>query len=215
VGAYTVDLGVFDSGWTHNYYWNGGAASITLETTPSPAAPTGLTATAANAKVGLTWTASSGATSYNVYRGTAAGAESTTALKTGLTTTAFTDTGVTNGMHYYYKVSAVNTGGDSSLSNEASGTPEAPPATPAKLTATAGTGEVVLSWTASTGATSYNVYKGTTAGGENATPITTGLTGITYTNAGLTKGDTYFYKVAAVNVGGTSGLAGEVSASAK
>src|SRR5260370_12224124 len=39
--------------------------------TSPPAAPTGLTATAGNAQVSLSWTASSGATSYNVLRSTA------------------------------------------------------------------------------------------------------------------------------------------------
>jgi hypothetical protein len=30
-GNYSVDLGVFNSTWSTNYYWNGGAASITVE----------------------------------------------------------------------------------------------------------------------------------------------------------------------------------------
>jgi len=41
----------------------------------TPAAPTGLTAAAANAKVNLTWTASSSATGYYVKRSTTSGAE--------------------------------------------------------------------------------------------------------------------------------------------
>ena len=39
----------------------------------APAAPTGLAATAGNAQVGLSWNASSGATSYNVKRATVSG----------------------------------------------------------------------------------------------------------------------------------------------
>ena len=106
-----------------------------------------------------------GATSYNVYRGTSAGGESGTAIATGLTNTNYTDNTVTNGTTYYYKVAAVNTGGTSSLSNEASATPKVvPPATPTSPTATGGFGTVSLSWGASQGATSYNIYRGTTAG---------------------------------------------------
>ena len=48
-GAYTVDIGVFDSTWAHNYYWNGSAGSITISNTlvpPTPAPPTGLKAVA-------------------------------------------------------------------------------------------------------------------------------------------------------------------------
>jgi fibronectin type 3 domain-containing protein len=179
----------------------------------APAAPTGLTATAGNATVALSWTASTDAASYNVYRGTTSGGESTTPIATGITTTAYSDTGLTNGTTYYYKVAAVNGGGTSGYSNEASATPElAAPAAPTGLTATAGNASVSLSWTASTGATSYNVYRGTTSGGESTTPIATGITTTAYSDTGLTNGTTYYYKVAAVNGGGTSGYSNEASA---
>ena len=179
-----------------------------------PAAPTGLAATSGNALVSLTWSASTGATSYNVYRGTTSGGESTTAIATGLTSTSYTNTGLTNGTTYYYKVAAVNSVGTSSLSTEASSTPQAPPApsAPSGLSATAGNAQVSLSWTAGANATSYNIYRGTTAGGESATAIATGVTGASYTNTGLTNGTTYYYKVASVNSVGTSSMSNEASA---
>ncbi len=86
------------------------------------------------------------------------------------------------------------------------------PATPSNLTAASGTAQVSLSWSATSGATSYNVYRGNTAGGESPTPIASGVTGTSYTNTGLTNGTTYFYKVAAGNSAGTSGLSNEASA---
>jgi len=178
-----------------------------------PAAPTGLTASAGNGQVSLSWTASSGATSYNVYRGTAAGAENATPIVTGLTGTGYTDSGLTNGTTYYYKVAAVNLAGTSAQSAEASAKPVvAVPAAPTGLTANAGNAQVSLSWTASSGATSYSVYRGTSAGGESATAIVTGLTGTSYTNTGLTNGTAYYYKVAAVNASGTSAQSNEASA---
>ena len=178
-----------------------------------PAMPSNLTATAGNASVVLSWTASAGATSYNVYRGTTAGGESTTALATGITTTTHTDTTAANGTKYYYKVAAVNGGGTSTLSNEASAMPEPPiPAAPTGLTATAGNASVSLSWTASTGAASYNVYRGITSGGESTTPIATGITTTLYSDTGLTNGQRYYYEVAAVNGGGTSPMSNEASA---
>jgi hypothetical protein len=88
----------------------------------APPAPTGLTATAGNGTVGLTWGASAGATSYSVYRGTAPGAEGTTPVGT-TASTSFTDTGLTNGTAYYYKVTASNSAGASPNSNEATATP--------------------------------------------------------------------------------------------
>jgi hypothetical protein len=93
------------------------AASATV-----PPAPAGLAATAGNGSVGLTWAASAGATSYSVYRGTAPGAEGSTPVGT-TTSTSFTDTGLTNGTAYYYKVTASNSVGASPSSNEATATP--------------------------------------------------------------------------------------------
>ncbi|MGO9231837.1 MAG: glycoside hydrolase family 44 protein, partial [Bryobacteraceae bacterium] len=150
-GSYTVEIGVFDSAWTTDYYWNSNAATIAVTAgTQAPSAPTGLTATAGNASVKLSWTASAGATSYNVYRGTTASGESTTALATGIAATSYTDATASNGTTYYYKVAAVNAGGTSPLSAEVSATPEpSAPAAPTGLTATAGNASVKLSWTAS------------------------------------------------------------------
>jgi fibronectin type 3 domain-containing protein len=125
-GNYTVMIGVFDAGWATNYYWNSNGATITVTTgQTAPATPTGLTATAGNAQVNLSWTASAGAATYNVYRGTAAGAESATPIATGITATTYTNTGLTNGTTYYYKATAVNSSGTSAMSNEASAKPVA------------------------------------------------------------------------------------------
>jgi len=102
------------------------APSITMFVVPKvPAAPTGLTAAAGNAQVGLSWNASSGATSYNVYRGTTVGGEGATPIATGITSTSYTNTGLTNGTTYYYKIAAVNANGTSAQSTEASATPTA------------------------------------------------------------------------------------------
>jgi fibronectin type 3 domain-containing protein len=60
---------------------------------------------------------------------------------------------------------------------------------------------VILSWTASTTAevTGYNVYRGTTSGGESSTPLnSTPINGTTYTDENVTAGATYSYLVRAV-----------------
>ncbi len=98
----------------------------TLTNPTAPAAPTGLSATAGNTQVALAWNASTGAASYNLYRSTTPGGEGSTPYRTGLTTTAFTDTGLTNGITYYYQVTAVNAGGQSPKSSEAFATPQVP-----------------------------------------------------------------------------------------
>src|SRR5499427_11097758 len=71
--------------------------------TPPPA-PTGLVATAGNAQVSLSWNASSGATSYNVKRSTTSGGPYTT-IASGVTSTSFTNTGLTNGTTFFFVVS--------------------------------------------------------------------------------------------------------------
>ena len=87
----------------------------------APATPTGLTATAGNAAVGLNWSAGSDATSYTVKRATVSGGPYTAV--TNVATTNFTDTGLVSSTTYYYVVAATNVYGVSSNSLEASATP--------------------------------------------------------------------------------------------
>jgi len=188
-------------------------SAVPAAATTAPAAPTGLTATAGSAQAVLTWTASTGATSYNVKRATTSGGPYTT-VATGVVGTTYTNTGLTNGTTYYYVVSAVNSAGESTNSAQVSATPVAPiaiPTAPTTLTAAAGNEQVALNWSASTGATSYNVKRSTTSGGTFTT-IATGVTGTTYTDTGLTNGTTYYYVVTAVNSAGESGNSPAASA---
>ena len=99
----------------------------------APSAPTGLTATAANAQVNLTWNASVGATGYYVKRSTSSGTEVQIAAQSA---TAYSDNSVSNGITYYYVVSAYNSYGQSANSAEVSGTPVAPPPPAADVTIT-------------------------------------------------------------------------------
>ncbi|HYV35366.1 MAG TPA: fibronectin type III domain-containing protein, partial [Gemmataceae bacterium] len=179
-----------------------------------PAAPTTLTPTASPNQVALTWIASTGAATYNVYRSLTPGTETGPAIASGLVATSYTNTGLTNGVTYYYTVTAVNAGGESPMSTEAFATPQPLPAPnpPTGLGAIGGANQVALSWTGSTGATSYKVYRGTTSNGESATAIATVNTGTTYTDLALTNGTTYYYKVSAVGSGGESTLSNEAFA---
>jgi fibronectin type 3 domain-containing protein len=174
----------------------------------APAAPAGVVATGGNTQVNLTWNASSGATGYYVKRSTTSGAEAQIATPS---TNSYTDSAVTNGTKYFYVIAAYNTYGQSGNSSEVSATPALPvPAAPTGLTATAGNAQVMLAWTASAGATSYNVKRSTTSGSGYQTvssPTTT-----SFTNGGLTNGTTYYYVVTAVNSSGESGASAQASA---
>jgi len=158
--------------------------------------------------VALTWTAGSGATSYNVYRGTSAGGESSTAIATGITTTGYTDTGLTNGTTYYYKVTAVNASGTSGYSNEASASPSL--LTPPVLTATAGTSVVAIGWNSTLYAAYYNIYRSTTPGGEGSTVYATTY-GTSFNDTSVTNGVTYYYKATSVGGSNSSAMSAEVS----
>jgi len=90
--------------------------------------------------------------------------------------------------------------------------PVAIPSAPTGLSASAGSAQVTLSWTATAGAAGYNIYRGTTTGGESTTAISTGVTTTNFVDTGRTNGTTYYYKVKAVNSAGTSGYSNEASA---
>ncbi|HWG72759.1 MAG TPA: fibronectin type III domain-containing protein, partial [Acidimicrobiales bacterium] len=189
-----------------------------------PGAPTGLAATAGNGQVSLTWTpptstGGSTITGYDVYQGTTTGGESTTAVNAlPVSGTTYVVGGLTNGTTYYFTVEAINAIGNSAPSNEASATPVAPPSPPSGLVASAGNAQVSLTWTApasdgGSAITGYNVYEGTTAGGESTTPVNSSpLIATTYTVTGLNNGTTYFFTVEAVNTVGNSGASNEVAA---
>jgi fibronectin type 3 domain-containing protein len=177
---------------------------------PVPTAPANLAATAGNAQVALTWSASALATGYHVKRSTSSGTEIQIATPS---TNSYTDTGVTNGTKYFYVVSGVDSAGESANSNEVSVTPEAPqqaPPTPTNLAAIAGNAQVALTWSASTGATSYQVKRSTTGGSGYSTVGSP--TATNYTDTSVTNGTTYYYVVAAVNSAGDSANSSQVSA---
>jgi len=96
---------------------------IQVNPPPVPAAPTGLTATAGDGVVTLSWNAVSGASTYNVIRGTTSGGPYTTTNGVAGTTTNYTDASVSDGTPYYYVATAVNAGGQSADSNEAMALP--------------------------------------------------------------------------------------------
>jgi len=186
------------------------AEAVGTSLSQAPAAPTNLTATQGDTQISLTWTASAGAATYNVKRSTTTGGPYT-AVQTGITGTTCTDTGLTDGTTYYYIVTAVNSGGESSPSNQASATPNPPPPpAPAGLTAVPGNNQVALSWTASTGAATYNVKRSLVTGGPYTT-VQEGVTGTTWTDTLVSNGTTYYYIVTAVSANGESAPSSEVS----
>ncbi|WCL50068.1 chitobiase/beta-hexosaminidase C-terminal domain-containing protein [Leptospira sp. GIMC2001] len=90
-----------------------------------PPTPTLSAPTAGLHKLTLTWSASSGATSYKVYYGTAASISTSSTLGCNVTAPTVTCeiTSLNPGTTYYVRVTAIHAGGESALSNELSGVP--------------------------------------------------------------------------------------------
>ncbi len=86
-------------------------------------APAGLTASAGNGKVLLSWNASPNATGYNLKRSNTTGTGYVT-IASGLNGTNFTDFMLTNSTTYYYVVSAISGGSESANSLEVNATPQ-------------------------------------------------------------------------------------------
>lgn len=188
----------------------GSATSPELPADVVPSAPALVHAVATGeTSISLSWKPVVGAVSYVIYSGT-----STIIGET--TSTTYNISGLTSGQNYCYYVTAVSGAGESAASEFACATTNTPPAVkpsaPTNVTADAtktGTGEntILLKWDAVDGATSYNIYSGTS-------PVATGVTETTYTVQGtgtnpLVTGTSYCYNIEAVN---SAGLESDYSA---
>jgi hypothetical protein len=91
------------------------------------------------------------------------------------------------------------------------------PSIPSGFSASAiGTSQINLSWTVSSGATGYNIYRDTSQNGSfprvgNEPTIASGDV-ITYSDTSLSAGTTYYYKIAAINISGESAASSAISA---
>lgn len=142
----------------HGTTSSGGAAA--------PAAPTGLVATAtSSSQITLTWSAVSGAVSYNVYAATATGVALTATNKknsTLITALTYSGTGLTAATTYYIKVTALNAAGESVGSTEVTATTQA----------AASTTPTITSFSPTTGAVGTSVsITGTNFGGFTPAPF--------------------------------------------
>jgi hypothetical protein len=179
----------------------------------TPGAPTGVTASAGNGSATVSWTApssngGSAITSYTVTPFIGSTAQTPKTVTGSPPATSTTVTGLTNGTSYTFTVTANNANGSGPASAPSSAvTPSTVPAAPTGVTATAGSGSAIVSWTApNNGGSTITTYTVTPFIGSTAqTPVTvTGNPPATSTTVtGLTNGTSYTFTVTAANANGT------------
>jgi fibronectin type 3 domain-containing protein len=182
-------------------------ANATTDPLAPPSPPTGLTATALDARVDLAWNASAGATSYTVKRSTTSGSGHQ-AIAAGLTALSYSDDTALNGTEYFYVVVAVNDAGEGLPSAEVSATPQPPPTAPDGFAATpAAFDQIDLAWTdQSDNEIGFRLER--SDDGTNFTQIAELGSNVTvYADLGLVPSSLYSYRLTAYNGSGTSAFA--------
>ena len=164
-----------------------GAYSAVKSTVPMTTPTAALTVTSTG--ITVKWNKVTGATAYRVYRKVGSG--DWKLLKT-VTGTSYTNTGLTNGTKYQYKVVAVKKVGSTTYTSDASAIKTMywlSRPTLASGTKNIATRKIVVKWNKNTKATGYQVkyIKGTTT----KTVTVKGASSLTKTLSSLTKGATY------------------------
>ena len=190
-------------------------SNVASATTPGtlPAAPSALTASVASStQINLTWQDNAtNETGYKIERCTNAGCTAFAQIaQVGADVAAYSDTGLTGGTSYSYRVRATNAAGDSGYSNVASATTTVvaqPPAAPTALGASAASSsQINLTW--ADNATNETGYKIERCAGSGCTAFAqiaqVGGNVTTYSNSALTASTSYSYRVRATNATGDS-----------
>ncbi|MEE9532895.1 MAG: LamG-like jellyroll fold domain-containing protein, partial [Acidimicrobiia bacterium] len=188
----------------------------------APAQVTGLSATPVATQIDLSWTApadnGSPITGYKIERRIGAGSWATLVADTGTTATTYSDTTVSGGTQYGYRVSAINGGGTGPASTEATATADDVPAQVTGLSATAVSTRIDLAWTAPSDGgdpiTGYKIERRIGAGTWAPLVADTGTTATTHSDTTVFPGTQYGYRVSAINGVGAGPVSLEATATA-
>ena len=198
----------------HNAAGWGAASTVVTATVGTPTAPRSVVARPGNTSVRLTWTApwSTGGASidrYAVQRSSDNRTWSTIAFPTAL---AYTNTGLTNGARYYYRVLAHNRFGYGP-GTTTNAVPRTLPSAPRSPAASPGNGNVTVTWStpSSNGGAAIDTHAVQHWNGTGWVTIAHS-SGLTYTSTGLTNGRAYQYRVLAHNAAGWGPASPTVSA---
>ena len=156
----------------------------------------------------LSWLAAAGATSYTLQVSTVNTFLSTVVNQTGITSTSYAVSGLSNNTVYYWRVLASNTNGPSAYTTARSFTtlgtaPSAPNLLSPVNNATGVAINPTFTWSASAGADSYNIQVSAYNDFSILAVDQTVVGATNYTGGGLTQGIQYYWKVSATNLAGT------------
>ncbi|WP_238403866.1 S-layer homology domain-containing protein, partial [Paenibacillus paridis] len=175
----------------------------------APANPQNLVAASGDRQATLSWNAVADATQYRIYVATDP-SQLSTAEVASVTSSTYNVQNLTNGTTYYFVVKSENSGGLSAASNQVSATPSAIAQSPTNVTAVAGDGQAVITFTAplDNGGSPITGYEVTVSPGNvvligTASPITI---------TGLTNGTSYTFTLKAINRTGKSAASAESNA---
>jgi fibronectin type 3 domain-containing protein len=181
------------------------AESFTVTANTAPAAPTNVNTLQLCGGVSVSWTGSTGATTYQIFRNTVNNSATATLLGSD-PLSPYTDASTSPGVSYYYWVKASDGCDISGFSAVDGPISEAGSlSAPTNVAATAGTScsSVSVSWTGVSGADTYNVYRNTTNTTVGATLL--GSDPLSpYSDATAVPGLSYYYFVRADNECGLS-----------
>ena len=185
------------------------AGSATTQATPvAPAQPSAPSASAqSDTEIEVTWNAVSGATSYKLYRSTSSGG-TYTQVGGDISALRYLDTGRSASTEYFYQLEACNSAGCSATRSPAgSVTTQATPVAPAQPLAPSASAqnatEILVTWSAVSGATTYKLYRSTSRSGGYA-QIGGDISALRYLDSGRTPDTEYFYQLEACNSAGCS-----------
>ncbi|WP_157264669.1 Ig-like domain-containing protein [Paenibacillus oryzisoli] len=175
----------------------------------APANPQNLAAEGGNHQVTLSWNTVLDSTKYHIYMATDADLTNIVEVAT-VTAATYNVQDLINGNTYYFVVKSENLGGLSAASNQISATPSTIPGAPFDVTAVAGNGQAVVTFTApaDNGGSPITGYEVTASPGNIV--IAFGASPITLT--GLTNETSYTFTVKAINGAGKSAASVESNA---
>ena len=185
---------------------SGSQSATPTATLVAPDTPFGLSATAGNQRVKLSWVQPSGGAVVTHYEYELD--LSDTWISTGSTATSTTVMGLTNDQSYTFRVRAVNSAGASGASGSQSATTTTTaPEAPESLSFTPGDGQVTLRWRAPTNDGGETILRYEYEQDGSGTWISTDSTATSHTVTGLNNGQTYTFRVRAVNALGNGEVA--------